>query len=100
MGPVSLNLVFALVISVTVAVWVVFVYWQVKLVKRIHFVSRSQYQIPENVFWLRRARMAIEADKVSQGLVRKRNTWAIVFLFTLGLLGILMAYVFFTIGTT
>ena len=100
MEPMLFNLVFALVVSVSIAVWLVFVYWQVKLVKRIHVVSRSQHSIPETVFWLRRARMAIEADKTSQGLVHKRNTWAIVFLFTLGLLGILMTYVFFTIGTT
>ena len=73
----SLDLVFALALTVSVSVWLVLVYWQVKLVKRIHVVSRHQHPIPENVFWLKRVRMAVQDDMISQGLVRKRNIWAL-----------------------
>lgn len=98
MDPMSHNLVFGIIVAVSIAVCITFAYWQVKLVKRIHDVSRSQHTIPENVFWLKRARMAIEADEICQKLVRSRNIWAIIFLFIIVVVAVLMSSAFMVIG--
>jgi len=66
-------------VAIAGCVFLAFAYWQRKLVLRIHEVSRTQHQTPENVFWLRRARMAIEADSRCQVLVKKRNRWGLAF---------------------
>nr|BDD47820.1 hypothetical protein 7 [Gammaproteobacteria bacterium] len=92
------NLVVTLAVSAFVAVWLAFVYWQIKLVKRIHVVSRTQHQIPENIFWLKRARMAIESDELSQNLVQKRNFWAAIFVAIIVLMVALIAVLAVAVG--
>ena len=98
MEHVLVNLVFALVVSVSVAAWLALTYWQIKLIKRIHVVSRTQHQIPENIFWLKRARMAIESDALSQKLVSKRNFWAAIFVSIIVLVAILIAVLAVMVG--
>ena len=88
----KINYIFALVAILPVSAWLVFAYWQFKLLKRILVVSKRQHPIPENVFWMKRARMAIDSDVVCQGFVRKRNIWALFFFLTLVAGGGLIAY--------
>ena len=92
------NWVVALVVSVLVCIWLFFTYWQIKLLRRIHVVTRTQHQIPENVFWLKRARMAIEADIISQNLVRKRNFWAAIFVSVIVLVAVIVTAVAIVVG--
>ena len=42
--------------------------------------------------------MAVQDDMISQGLVRKRNIWALAFLGTLGILGTMMTYMVLVMG--
>lgn len=72
--------------------WLALVYWQIRLAKRIQIVSRQHHRIPEKVFWLTRARRAIEADESCRSIVRLRNTWAIVFLLLTAFVGSLISY--------
>ena len=76
----------------TVLIWVVFAYLQFRLIKRILVVSKEQHDIPGNVFWLKRARLAIEADDTCHNFWRKRNISALAFLVSLILVGGLMAF--------
>lgn len=92
------NWVVALVVSALVCIWLFFTYWQIKLLRRIHVVSRTQHQIPENVFWLKRARMAIETDVISQNLVRKRNFWAAIFVSVIVFVAVIVTAVAIVVG--
>jgi len=73
--------------------WMVFAYWQFKFIKRIVTVSKTQHQIPENVFWLKRVRMATEADSLCQTYRKKRNIAGISFLIVFVCIAALMAFV-------
>jgi len=57
----------------------IFGYWQIRYIRRILAVSRAQHGVPENVFWLKRARLAVESDESCQILQKRRNTAAIAF---------------------
>ena len=76
--------------SVTGIVWLVFAYWQIKLIRRINVVSRTQHPIPENILWTRRAAMAIEADCYCQTLRKRRNLFAIIFLGIIAIFGVFL----------
>ena len=71
--------------------WLIFGYWQIRYIRRILVVSRSQHKIPENVFWLKRARMAVESDYGCQVLQRRRNVAAVVFIAVVAVTAIILA---------
>ena len=83
---------FQLLTVIAFIAWGVFFYWQIRLIKRIHVISREQHKIPENIFWLKRARLARDADETCQQLWRKRNISALPFLISLIIIGGLMAF--------
>jgi len=76
-------------------IWVIFAYLQFKLIKRILIVSKKQHDIPGNIFWIKRARLAIDTDDACHNLWRKRNISAMAFLLSLILVGGLMANTIF-----
>ena len=82
-----------LIATITLVAWLVFIFWQIKLIKRIIVVSNKQHKIPSNIFWLKRAQQAIETDTKCHSLWRKRNISALIFLFSIILVGCLMAYI-------
>jgi len=70
-----------LLLSIIPAIpWLIFAYWAVLLYRRIQLVSRSLYPIPENVYWMERARLAKATDTECQVLERKKNIAGAVFL--------------------
>ena len=69
-------------------------YWHIREIRRILVVSRNQHPIPENVFWLKRARQALNADLQCQYLRRKANLWSIVFIVALIPVGLTIALIF------
>lgn len=69
--------------AVALVPWLVAMYWHILLIRRILVVSKSLYPIPENVYWMDRARLVKATDTESQALVTKRNGAAFVFVFVL-----------------
>ncbi len=60
--------------------WLVAMYWQILLYKRIQLVSRSQDPIPENINWMERASLAKSIDAKCQKYTRNKNITGVVFL--------------------
>ena len=71
--------------------WVVFAYWYIKLIRRVNVVARTQHPIPENIRWIKKARLAIETDVDCQVLERKRNIAAITFFVVMAVEGAILA---------
>ena len=76
--------------TVTGIIWLLFAYWQIKLIRRINVVSRTQHPIPENILWTKRASMAIKADSYCQTLRKMRNLFAIIFLAMIAVFGVFL----------
>lgn len=71
-------------------VWALGVYWQFKLIRRINVVASKQHQIPGNIFWSKRAQLAMSADNISQDIAKKRNKAAIAFLIVIACEAVLL----------
>ena len=79
--------------SLTLIPWLAFAFLQFKLIKRINIVSKAQHKIPSNVYWMKRARQAIETDAECHAVWKKRNVSAFFFLVSLLLAGSIMGYI-------
>ena len=74
-------------------VWLYAAYWQFILIRRINVVSSKQHHIPGNIFWSKRAQLAISADSSCQNIAKKRNKAAIAFLILVACEAVLLTVV-------